>query len=662
MPAGVYALPSFGSYVQSGPIRIRAEQGAIFDGVDAPNDWLNNPLLAQDGSDPNQFLLGTIRFLQFSTTGAAGSPGFPVDIEGLTFRNWTHVFRTTSVAHNNLIPLFRLHRCRFEKCYRGISTWAGAPVTYDRLEITYNTFFQCNVAIDWSGGRWQNVLVHGNFIDMCAREGFRFGYNTDPDIGLGVGILEQHEWRRVVWSFNCATRIGKSAFDPFASYTESNEVHCLRDYSEQVLLIGNMCYDCNAGAPAGGGASSNDAEMVYTKQRYSVATGNFLFSPDGGGDSRALFAFKKGQPREWLLYPDLPEQTNAYSNVVVNNMFVFGGEERGPALFAEGGDSLVINNWFEQCGAGSATGGMIMHGSNAIGNLDQVIVIRGNVMRHCTGWLVGGGVKGGTWYIEDNVINSGLLANEKHLGIITMQGQGFTPPPTDVGPGIDENWRPSPPVDPSYMSRGTTYYIRRNSGDAGTQADVWCKSDIQAHSLTAIVEDNSLVGVVMLVGTSNNAMLRVDIINNDLNGSSNTGQLINIASSSRGAEAAADPRQPGLQTDHHDVRHAPHPAVHHADQRGRLHRVPAARPRQHHSRECLLRQGDPRHQPDCLLRRRGPGGNGRGNPHRRPGDRHRGRRQRQHEHRRRGHRQQHDRLGRRPRRLLRRPIAELTHA
>ena len=247
VPAGVYALPSFGSYVQSGPIRIRAEQGAIFDGVDAPNDWLNNPLLAQDGSDPNQFLLGTIRFLQFSTTGAAGSPGFPVDIEGLTFRNWTHVFRTTSVAHNNLIPLFRLHRCRFEKCYRGISTWAGAPVTYDRLEITYNTFFQCNVAIDWSGGRWQNVLVHGNFIDMCAREGFRFGYNTDPDIGLGVGILEQHEWRRVVWSFNCATRIGKSAFDPFANYTESNEVHCLRDYSEQVLLIGNMCYDCNAG-------------------------------------------------------------------------------------------------------------------------------------------------------------------------------------------------------------------------------------------------------------------------------------------------------------------------------------------------------------------------------------------------------------------------------
>ena len=375
------------------------------------------------------------------------------------------------------------------------------------------------------------MLVHGNFVDLCAREGFRFGYNTDPDIGLGVGILEQHKWRRVIHSYNCVTRIGKSAFDPLANYTESNEVHCLRDYSEHTLYIGNMCFDCNAGSPAGGGASSNDAEMMYTKQRYSVATGNILFSPDGGGDSRALFAFKKGQTREWLLHPDLPEQTNAYSNVVVNNMFLFGGEERGPALFAEGGDSLLINNWFEQCGAGTLTGAMIMHGGNDVGNLDQVIVIRGNVMRHCTGWLVGGNVKGGTWYIEDNVINSGLLANEKHLGIITMQGQGLTPPSTDVGAGIDENWRPSPPVDPSYMSRGTTYYIRRNSGDAGTQADVWCKSDQQAHSLTAIVEDNSLVDVVDLVGTSNNAMLRIDIINNDLNGSSNTARLINIASS-----------------------------------------------------------------------------------------------------------------------------------
>ena len=62
--AGTYRLACWGAYVQSGPIRIRAEQGAVFDGVDAPDDWLNNPLLAESHVD--NFLLQAIRFLQFS--------------------------------------------------------------------------------------------------------------------------------------------------------------------------------------------------------------------------------------------------------------------------------------------------------------------------------------------------------------------------------------------------------------------------------------------------------------------------------------------------------------------------------------------------------------------------------------------------------------------
>ena len=488
MPAGLYALPSWGVYFQTGPVRIRAEQGAIFDGQ-AANDWTQNPLTDLPA-------LNNFRFLQFQQIGGTGSTGPLVDIEGLTFFRWTQVLRQSAVTHSNVIPLFRLSRCRFEECFRGVVTFLNAPAMYDRIEITYNTFYKCNVGISWEGSRWQNVLVHGNYADFCAREGIRFGSNT---------LTEQGFWNRVIFSFNCVTRIGMSALGGLSPVqNETNETHCLRDYSQYVMYTGNICYDCSAGP------NSNDSEIVYTKSRYTSASGNIFISPDGFGDSRALLT-KKGQTRTYTLDPNASPvvQTQSYSNIYAQNIFIFL-TEKGTCFFTEGGDYLLVDNWFEN-GAGTGTsGGVVMHGTNDVGNLDQICAIKGNVFRTCSGWLLAGGIKGGTFYFDDNVINSGPNAADKHLGIVTMQSMDATPSDT-IG----------------YGAVGTTYYVRRNSGDAGTQTDVFCKSDQAAHVLTAIVEANSLVGVVKLVDTANNPMLRVDIIDNDLNGST-TAQLIGM--------------------------------------------------------------------------------------------------------------------------------------
>ena len=532
IPAGDYFLPSWGTYKQTGPIRIRAEQGAIFRGnvTGASNAevWKVQPGTAN--GDYNFLWFDHIAALgpqldssPFGTRERIATPselpvGPVLDIEGLTFINWTRVFYG-QLNWDYICPLFRLHRCHFENVYRGISMWDGSPGLFDRIEITYNKFYKCNIALEFSGGRWQNAIVHANFVDFCAREGIRFGTNSAWIPGHNTsnpadpyGLQEQTLWSRIIFSYNMITRIGQTAFLP-----GMNECHALRDYSHFVEYIGNICWDIN------GVAGSNDAETVYTKARYAIAINNILISPNGGGDSRGLFV-KKGQNRMWDYNQAPPQQTNSFSNIFSNNIFLFEGEERGVAFFSEGGDHLIVNNWFEQCGNSTSSAGLIHHGSNDIGNLDMVIVVQSNVFRHCTGWLVGGSLAGGTVYIDDNIVNSGVNANEKHTGLVTMQGMGFTPAVFDPVPGFV--------VDPSWISRGTTYYIRRNTGDAGTQADVWCKADQEAYSLTAIVEGNNLTGVVSLVGTSNNAMARVDIINNDLNGSNlNTARLIDIGSS-----------------------------------------------------------------------------------------------------------------------------------
>ena len=537
VPAGNYVLPSWGTYKQTGPIRILAEQGAIFRGNPTglgggvAEVWMVQPGTAN--GDYNFLWFDHIAALgpqldssPFGTRERIATPselpvGPVLDIEGLTFINWTRVFYG-QLNWDYICPLLRLHRCYFENIYRGISMWDGSPGLFDRIEITYNKFYKCNIALEFAGGRWQNAVVHANFVDFCAREGIRFGTNSAWIPGHNTsnpsdpyGIQEQTLWARVVFSYNSMTRIGQTALLP-----GMNECHALRDYSQFVTYISNMAWDIN------GVAGSNDAETFYTKARYSIATSNLLISPNGGGDSRGLFV-KKGQNRMWDYDQQPPQQTNAFSNVFSNNMFLFEGEERGVAFFAEGGDSLLVNNWFEQCGNQTSSAGLIHHGSNDIGNLDMVIVVQNNVFRHCTGWLVGGSLAGGTVYIDDNIVNSGVNANEKHTGLVTMQGMGFTPAVFDPVPGFV--------VDPSWISRGTTYYVRRNTGDAGTQADVWCKSDQQAYSLSAIVEGNNLTGVVSLVGTSNNAMARVDIIDNDLNGTNvntaNASVLIDIGGS-----------------------------------------------------------------------------------------------------------------------------------
>ena len=337
--AGNYMLPGWGSYPQRGPIRIRAEQGATFDGGSA-DDWLNNPVTS---GQPPGFVNPTLddtRFLefdhlpstpvypQFTPPSQMTTPGHPLDIEGLTFFRWTRVLRQL-VSHDSVVPLFRLNNCRFEECFRGVVMWLDAPGFYDRVLITYNTFYKCNIGISWEGGRWSDVLVHGNYADMCSREGIRFG------TGANVDLTEQFYWNRVIYSFNCVTRIGLTPITAFATNQDrTNEVHCIRDYSQHVAYIGNMCYDVNDGL----GAASADAEMIYTKSRYSSASGNVLISPAGGGDSRALYT-KKGQGRHYTLGGGTFIQAQAYANILTSNIFLFVRPPTAPRFSARAATS-----------------------------------------------------------------------------------------------------------------------------------------------------------------------------------------------------------------------------------------------------------------------------------------------------------------------------------
>ena len=210
---------------------------------------------------------------------------------------------------------------------------------------------------------------------------------------------------------------------------------------------------------------------------------------------------------------------------------------------------------------------MISLGSNNVGNLNQSMIVKNNVFRTCAGWLFSGPVKGGGFIIfDDNVIQSGLNADQKHLGIIRCSGMDA-----------------APVTVPGFGAQKVVIYVRRNTGDSGTQTAVFCKSDAASHVLSLICEGNSFfvdptAGAGWhLVETANLPMLRIDILNNDLNGTTNTGRLLNHRQLVQHAEAAAHPRQPGLQADDHDGPARDGPAVHHADQRGRHRQVQGAR-------------------------------------------------------------------------------------
>ena len=522
VPAGVYGLtsPVWGSFPQRGPIRIRAEQGAIFDGG-AVDDWWNNPVPTQNPGFTNSVLDG-VRFLELDhlpgttvypglTEAADGTVltqtlpdqiltiGYPLDIEGLTFRRWTQAFKGLE-NHDHVVPFFRISNCRFEECYRGIVTWLNAPAVYDRILLTYNTFYRCNVGVAWEGTRWRNVLVHGNYADLCAREGIRFGSNEDEEMRF---------FTRVIYSFNCVSRIGITALREAGQTLQinSNEVHAIRDYSEQVAYISNICYDVDAGA------NSNDAEVIYTKARFTTAVGNILLSPAGGGDSRALFA-KKGGSRSKYLSPDDPpgafEQTLAFACMYSGNIFWFAPNLAaglgGPGFFSESGDFLLVDNWFENCGdpGAHAIGG----GSSQNSNLDQNLVIRGNYFRGSRGRIVNARWEGGRVYIEHNTIHVSFApgAPVRHLGIATIAGVGLGGTDPQGTAGIQYN-------------TPTVVHVRWNNGDGGSTEEVLAKCDQATNAHQIIVEGNSLKDVVRWVGPANGPLKRLEIIDNDSHGS-----------------------------------------------------------------------------------------------------------------------------------------------
>lgn len=259
-------------------------------------------------STTDRMLLSGKGTIQGDDTAAFIKPSTSIELDGLTFKNWTLVL-DNDIADSGTLDILNINNCTIRDCARGFS-----------LERPIN-----------------NARINNNtFKNITNGAAIRIGLND---------YSYQDTWKNMVVANNNFININASG---------STDAVAALLYGKSAVIADNVIEDVDA-------SGTGESWGIYTKVRYATVSGNSIREITTSGTGAVYAINIKGRPRGDTSAPQ------GYSTTVTGNAVTCSVTSEGTGIRSQNDDVIITGNTVEgfDVGINSQTDG---YDNNVISN------------------------------------------------------------------------------------------------------------------------------------------------------------------------------------------------------------------------------------------------------------------------------------------------------